>query len=78
MTERYRIDVSKTAPSIVSLWLASLSEEQRQELARIDYGYRAGNPADVNRSVKSVTEDWIEEHGGERIWWRYIMAAKER
>jgi len=49
-------------------WLESLTEAEIQELGSIDFGYHYNQK---EAAVKqSITQDWIEEHGGEREWWR--------
>jgi len=48
-------------------WLETLTEAQRQELAAIDSTFKYGRKG--SDDVKAVTQDWIEEHGGNREWW---------
>ncbi len=47
----------------VKCWLETLTVEEKDELARLDYN----SPMDGD--LAEITKDWIEEHGGNRDFW---------
>jgi len=65
MTERYAFNYYANASEEMKRWFDSLTQEQRQELGRLDYR----NGAYPELTEPQIVMDWIEEHGGKRLWW---------
>lgn len=57
----------------IQMWLDTLSPEQIAELTSLEAGYNQYRLFSTQRSDQArITMDWVEEHGGERTWWRGI------
>lgn len=62
-------------------WLATLSQTQLRELHALNRAWWkrwSGEGTDEVQEEGKVMGDWIEEHGGERVWWKLVELREER
>ncbi len=56
----------------ITNWLHSLSPHQIEELTSLD-----AHLCDPEHKEVPISQDWIEEHGGERVYWFYLRWTED-
>lgn len=70
---------TRAEPEIVA-WFAGLTRQQRIELGAIEAAFETARDEHDDAGkwlTEGISMDWIEEHGGRRVWWGSVCVTYE-